>query len=238
MIHPTAVIHSTARIDDSAEIGAYAVIGDHVAIDERVTVYPHAVIGRPPQSAGIVPPKEFIVGVQIAAGSVIGAHAVIYQGVVIHYNVLIGDGAKIRENTTIGVDCVIGSNSTLQNDVVLGDRVRVVDLSHITAGVRVGDDVFWSVGVLSMNDNRNGQGLAAPQIGAKAFIGGGSILLPGVDIGEEAVVAAGSIVTKDVKTGSRVQGVAAKPYYTREYETMEGAYDLSYHGTPGPRPDE
>ena len=235
MIHPTAVVHDSAVIDASAEIGAYAVIGEEVLIGEDVHVFPHAVIGRPPRTAGIVPPKEYVPGVLIGHGCVIGSHAVIYQGVRLAQNILIGDGAKIRENTTIGQDCVIGSNSTLQNDVVLGNRVRVVDLSHITAGVRVGDDVFWSVGVVSMNDNRNGTGLTAPQIEAKAFIGGGAILLPGVTVGAEAIVAAGSVVTRDVDPRSRVQGVAAKPYYTRAYDDF---HDLSYHGTPGPRTDE
>lgn len=244
MIHPTAVIGLGSFVPDTADIGAYVVIGPNVIIGRDVAIFPHAVIGRLPKTTGIVPPKEYIPEVVISDGCVIGAHAVLYQGVTLGEETLVGDGAKIRENTTIGRECVIGSNSTLQNDVVLGDRVRVVDLSHITAGVRVGDDVFWSVGVLSMNDNRNGKGLTAPWVGNGAFIGGGAVLLPGVAIGEESIVAAGAIVTKDVAAGSRVQGVAATRYHTREYDDMEGAlgmdgkHDLSYGGTPGPRPND
>ncbi len=213
----------------TAHIYPNVVIEEDVTIEGDVTIFPGAYIGKPPKVAGIVPPKEYRPATLIRRGSVIGANAVIYKGVEIGESVLVGDGATIRENTTIGSGSVVGSNSTLQNDVVLGERVRVVDLSHITAGVRVGDDAFWSVGVLSMNDNRDGGGLRAPQVGARAFIGGGAALLPGVQIGEDSTVAAGSVVTRDVADSTRVQGVPAKPYMKPIWSP--GA-DPSYDGHP------
>ena len=149
--------------DEVDRIHPTAVIWPNVMIGEGVTIYPYAVIGRPPQVTGIVPPKEYIEVTYIGKGSVIGSGVTIYSGVALGDNVLIGDGVRIRENTSIGSQSVIGSNSTLQNDIRIGERVRVVDLSHITAGVVLEDDVFWSVGVLSMNDNRDGEGLKAPR---------------------------------------------------------------------------
>lgn len=195
-------------------------------IDDGVVVFPNTVIGRPPMVAGIVPPKEYIPVTSIGKGTVIGSNVTIYSGVVIGPNVLIGDGARIRENTVIDEGSVIGSNSTLQNDVTIGKRCRVVDLSHITAGVVLEDDVFWSVGVLSMNDNRDGEGLKAPYVEEGAFIGGNAALLPGVRIGAGATVGAGSVVTHDVDAGDRVMGVPAR---------VKVAHDLGYDGTPGPR---
>jgi acetyltransferase-like isoleucine patch superfamily enzyme len=206
-----------------------AIIYPNVEIEDGVTIFPYAVIGRPPMAAGIVPPKESRGLTRIMRGSVIGSHVTIYRGVNIGEQVLVGDGARIRENTSIGYQSVVGSNSTIQNDVSIGQRVRIVDLSHVTAGVRIEDDVFWSVGVVSMNDNRGGKGLEAPHVGARAFIGGGAILLPGVYVGEEAVVAAGAVVTRDVEEGHRVQGVPARRFFPQP--TDENGYtDPSYDG--------
>ena len=196
--------------DQIGAIHPNVVIFDGVRLAAGVTIFPGSVIGRPPMSTGIVPPKEYIPDTIIGSGCVIGSNVTIYAGVTLGANVLIGDGARIRENTTIGEGSVVGSNSTIQNDAVIGCRVRIVDLSHITAGVTIEDDVFWSVGVLSMNDNRDGQGLKRMRIGARAFVGGGALLLPGSDIGAGAMVAAGAVVTHPVAPGSAVRGVPAR----------------------------
>lgn len=231
MIHPTAIIDERAFVAHNAEVGPYVVIEGPAMIDGGVSIFPGAVIGRPPKVAGIVPPKEYREKTWVRSGAVIGANVVLYAGVEIGPDVLIGDGVKIRENTTIGRGSVVGSNSTLQNDVVIGERVRVVDLSHITAGVRIADDVFWSVGVLSMNDNRDDLGLRAPKIERGAFIGGGAILLPGVEIGEDAMVAAGAVVTRSVQPKVRVQGVPARTFYPQPMNEGERRFhDLSYDG--------
>ncbi len=198
--------------DQIRSIHPNVVIFEGVLIAEDVTIFPGSVIGRPPMSTGIVPPKEYIPDTIIGPGCVIGSNVTIYAGVTLEANVLIGDGARIRENTTIGEGSVVGSNSTIQNDAVIGRRVRIVDLSHITAGVTIEDDVFWSVGVLSMNDNRDGQGLKRMRIGAGSFIGGGALLLPGSDLGAGAMVAAGAVVPPSVEAGSAGRGVPARPW--------------------------
>jgi acetyltransferase-like isoleucine patch superfamily enzyme len=184
-----------------------------VEIPASTTIYPGAVVGRTPMAAGVIArqplvPRETIIG----EGCVIGANAVIYAGVHMGDNVLIGDGTTIRENTTIGDDTVIGSNCTVQNGAIIGSRVKIVDLSHITFDTVIGDEAFLSVGVYTMNDNsmqRGGQ-VVGPKIGRRARIGGGALLLPGVRIGEEAVVAAGAVVTKDVPPGNVVMGIPAR----------------------------
>lgn len=209
---PLAMISEHAVVDASAIIHPFVTIYPGVWIGPDVEVFEGAVIGRPPKVAGIVPPKEYIPTTTIGRGCVIGTNATIYSGVALESDVLIGDGVRIRENSAVGAGSVIGSNSTLQNDVRLGCRVRVVDLSHITAGVTVEDDVFWSVGVLSMNDNRDGTGLRCMHVGERAFIGGGALLLPGSDVGAGAVVAAGSVVTRPISPGETVRGVPARTW--------------------------
>lgn len=211
-IDRSARISVDAILHPTVEIGPNVVIYGDTTIGEGVAIFAGAVIGRPPKSAGIVPPKTSSSPAMVGPGCVIGANAVIYRGTVLEGYNLIGDGATIREDCFIGAESIIGNNSTVQNDVRTGRRVRVVDLSHLTAGLRIGHDVFWSVGVLSMNDNRHGDGLKAPTVDNLAFIGGGALLLPGVHIGEEAMVAAGSVVTHDVLANTRVQGIPARPY--------------------------
>ena len=190
-------------------------------VSEKATLFPGAVVGRPPKKAGnfhvpVRGGKETV----ISPGAVIGCNAVIYEGCFIGKDVLIGDGATIRENTHIDDQTIIGNNTTIQNDVTIGKRSRVVDLSHITAGVVIGDDVFISTGVLTMNDNSLARGgeLNPPFIDNNARSGGGAILLPGVRVGSDALVAAGAVVTKDVKPGARVQGVPAKTFPQPETE--------------------
>lgn len=190
---------------------------NNVLISSDVTIFPGAIIGRPPKGTGSIHQRptahrHTIIG----RGSVIGANAVIYQGVALGRNVLIGDGATIREDTTIDDDAIIGSNATLQNNVYVGFKSRVLDLSHITAHVRIGDNVFVSVGVLTMNDNSMAQGgaLNPPRVENNARIGGGAALLPGMIVGHGALVATGAVVTHPVGDNVRVQGVPARPYGT------------------------
>ena len=188
---------------------------DDVLIGTGVTIFPGAVIGRPPKATSAVHQRPLAEQHTIIGhGSVIGANAVIYQGTALGRNVLIGDGATIRENSTLDDDVIIGSNATIQNNVRIGRCSRVLDLSHITAHVVIGEETFVSVGVLTMNDNSMGQGgdLNPPRIDNHVRIGGGAALLPGMHVGEGALVATGAVVTHTVGENVRVQGIPARPY--------------------------
>ena len=216
-----------------------------VTIDEGVTIFPGAVIGKPPRIAGVVHqtphanPYTFI-----GKGSVIGANAVIYQGVSIGHSVLVGDGATIRENCQLFDQSIVGNNTTFQNNVYLGARSRVIDLCHITAWVSIGEDTFISTGVLTMNDNSFAQGgeLKPPCIGSRVKIGGGAILLPGVNIRDGATVAAGAVVTHDVEEDDLVKGIPARSILPKKSSMEPGPEDVDwndpdamwrmyYHGT-------
>lgn len=218
-IHATAQIHPKATLGKNVHIGPGAIIHECVDLADGVYIWDNSVIGRAPQRPGSEPIRD---GRRTSIGrdSVIGTNCTIYAGTFIHNNVLIGDGVRIRENCKIWAGCIIGSNCTFQNEVTMYAESRVIDLSHITAGVVIGAGAFVSTGVLTMNDDsfagNNATGekrLNPPSIGSHASIGGGATLLPGVNIGEDAVVAAGSIVTKNVEPGTLVMGVAAKRRY-------------------------
>ena len=210
--------------DEIGRIHSSAIIYDGVEVGPNVTVFPGAVIGRPPMGVGMIPPKKAGTVTSIGAGSVIGANAVIYQGVVTGPECLIADGVVIREDVRLGERAVIGQNATIQNGAVIGNRSRVLDLSHVTAGAIIGDDVFWSVNVISLNDNSMNHGgeLDYPSVGDGASLGAGSVILPGQHVGERAIVGAGAVVTHDVPDDGQVRGIPARPL---DFFDMFGGYD-------------
>lgn len=116
---------------------------------------------------------------------------------------LIHRGAQIGQGVTIGSHCNIC-------DCRIGDRVSIQTACHITRGVIIEDDVFIGPRVVTLNDKLTSGPLTYPRICRGAKIGGGSVILPGVTIGENAVVGAGSVVTRDVPAGATVVGNPAR----------------------------
>ncbi len=142
---------------------------------------------------------------------------------VIAPDVTMGDGTQlgnfvlIRANSTLGAGCKIGSYVDIEGDVSIGDNVSLQSGCYITRGVVIEDDVFCGPRVITMNDKRivhRRPALTfdrrAPRIRRAARVGGGSILLPGVTIGINAFVGAGSVVTRDVPDGVIVAGNPAR----------------------------
>lgn len=148
-------------------------------------------------------------------------------------DVTIGDGTRvgnfvfIRDNTRIGADCTIGSYVDIEGDVVIGSGVSLQSGCYITRGVVIEDLVFCGPRVITMNDKRICHRRSAltfvrdaPRILRAARVGGGSVLLPGVTIGANAFVGAGSVVTRDVKERAIVVGNPARVVGTVKDEEL------------------
>ena len=125
----------------------------------------------------------------------------------------------VMKKVKIGKDCNICSHSFLENNIVIGDRVTIKNGSKLFSSMKIEDDVFIGPNVTFTNDlyprsirDKKKQILKFPKtiIYKGASIGGGSTILPGIKIGEKAIIGAGSIVTKDVKAGSITYGEQAK----------------------------
>ncbi len=137
----------------------------------------------------------------------------------------IGEGTTIWQycvilkGAIIGKDCNLCSHCFIENDVVIGDRVTIKNGVYIFDSIRIEDDVFIGPNVTFTNDvyprSRRGpieSKLLYPttKICKGASIGGGATILPGVTVGINAIVGAGSVISKDVPDGAIVYGAAAK----------------------------
>jgi acetyltransferase-like isoleucine patch superfamily enzyme len=110
---------------------------------------------------------------------------------------------------------VVGSGVAVDNDVTIGARVKVQTGSYVTAFTVLEDDVFVAPCVTTTNDNAMGRHprdfeLRGATLRRACRVGAGSVLLPGVEVGEEAFVAAGALVTRDVASRTLVMGVPAR----------------------------
>ena len=146
-----------------------------------------------------------------------GEHCVIFPDVKIGEGTRLGNFVLIRAQTCIGADCIIGSYVDIEGEVTIGARVSLQSACYITRGVVIEDEVFCGPRVTTMNDKRMSYRRpslkfvrAAPRILRGARVGGGSVLLPGVTIGANALVGAGSVVTKDVPDRAIVVGNPAR----------------------------
>ncbi|MDY0069733.1 MAG: WxcM-like domain-containing protein [Porticoccaceae bacterium] len=133
----------------------------------------------------------------------------------------IGEGTRIWQfvvvlpGALIGADCNICAQCFIENDVVIGDRVTVKNGVQLWDGLRIGDDVFIGPNVSFAND-RFPRSRKYPEEFLKtiihdgASVGAGSVILPGVTVGSNAMVGAGAVVTRSVPPNAVVVGNPAK----------------------------
>jgi len=215
-ISPGAVVHEGARIGSGARIGAGTVVHSETEVGERCIVEDNVVLGKRAQlragsSAAGADPRPLVLG----ADATVCCGAVLYAGARIGPGVIVGDQAQVREGATIGEGSVVGRGSAVEFGVRIGAGVLIQSDVYVTAGTVIEDHVFLGPGVLTTNDDTmgrhpRGEPLRGPTFKRACRVGGGAVFVPGVVIGEEAFVAAGSVVTRDVGAREVVMGVPAR----------------------------
>jgi acetyltransferase-like isoleucine patch superfamily enzyme len=214
---PGLLLGEGVRLPDGVLLGGNVMIHAGTVIGDRARIQDGAVLGKPPAlgrhstaSRGATGPLEIGEGVTVGAGAVIAAGTRVGPGA------FVGDHAFVRERTVIGEASAIGAATNVDNDVTIGARVKIQTGCYITAFTTIEDDVFVAPCVTTTNDNTMGRHgpdfeLRGALLRRACRVGAGSILLPGIEVGEEAFVAAGALVTRDVPPRTLVMGVPAKP---------------------------
>ena len=191
-------------------IGKTAIIHPNVKIGENHCFGEYVIIGEPQHGSTPGYSKT-----EIGHNAVIRSHTVVYAGNVIGDYFHTGHGVMIRENNIIGDEVSIGTGSVVEHHVEIGNGVRIhsqvfiPEYSILEETCWLGPNVVLTNAKFPLSQNVKQQ-LRGPVVNRGAKIGANSTLLPGIVIGENALVGAGSVVTADVPANKVAAGNPAK----------------------------
>jgi acetyltransferase-like isoleucine patch superfamily enzyme len=213
------VVAEDVLVGENVSIGNNVIIYEGVVIGNNVSVGDNVILGKGPKL-----PKastehgnlENLSKLVIEDDISIGCNVIIFRDVIIGKNSFIADMAFIREKCTIAENVTIGKGVTVENNTSIGAFTKIQANAYITAYITIEDHVFIAPCVITTNDNFMGRTeerfklKKGAHIKSGARVGGGVTLLPAITIGKEAMVAAGSVVTKDVPDYKLVMGIPAR----------------------------
>ena len=213
---PGLWIAPDVEIPEDAYVGVNVVLHAGVRLGPGCHLEDGAVLGKMTRpNAGSKNPHAVAAATLVGAGALIGTGAVLCAGAEVRAGVFVGDHALLRERSvlddgsavghavSIGIGVRIGVGSRLQSFVAVGpdclieDDVFLGPLVNLSSGqtMRPGDDPLRTQAVTLRRGSR---------------IGAGAQVLPGVEVGEAAVVGANAVVVRDVPAGAVVRGVPAR----------------------------
>jgi acetyltransferase-like isoleucine patch superfamily enzyme len=193
------VIYPGTVIGDGCRIGDNVVLGKQPALSPRSTAK-----------------REELPPLELGEGTIVSTGSVVFAGTRIGARVILGDQSCVRERCVLGDDVVVGRGSLVENDTRVGARTKIQANAYVTAYSILEDDVFIAPCVVTTNDNFMGRTeqrhalRKGPTIRRGARIGGGAVLLPGIEVGEEAFVGAGAVVVRNVPPRALVVGNPAR----------------------------
>lgn len=191
IIGQNTIIDSSVVLSEDSKIGDFSIIGH--SLGDNPEIYP----------------------TQIGKGCIIRSHSVIYMGNTIGDFFQTGHGILIREFNNIGNHVSVGTHSVLEHHIQIGENVRIHTNAFIPEYSVIEDDAWIGPNVVLTNavypaSPQAKAKLKGPHILQKAKIGANATILPGVVIGRNALVGAGSVVTRDVPDGKVVVGNPAR----------------------------
>ena len=195
----TAIVYPGTVVGEGCQILDYAVVGKQPTLSPRSTAR-----------------REELGPLELGAGTIVSTGAVVFAGTTVGERVVVGDQACVRERCTIGDDVVIGRGSLVENDTSVGALTKIQAHAYITAYSLLEENVFIAPCVITTNDNFMGRTekrhelVKGPTIRRGARVGGGAVLLPGIEVGEEAFVGAGAVVLRDVPPRAVMVGTPAR----------------------------
>jgi acetyltransferase-like isoleucine patch superfamily enzyme len=198
-IHPSAVVYEGTVLGAGVQVLEGAVVGKQPALSPRSTAS-----------------RDPLEPTRIGDGTIVSTGAIVFAGSEIGARVILGDQSCVRERVVIGDDVVLGRGVLVENNTSVGAMTKIQADAYITAYAILEEHVFIAPCVVTSNDNFMGRTerrralVAGPTIRRGARIGAGAVLCPGVEIGEEAFVGAGAVVTANVAPRSVVVGNPAR----------------------------
>jgi perosamine synthetase len=223
----TAAVNTASRVPQSVQVNVPRVGTDGATVSKNAVLRGQVHIGK-----GTVIEDNVILGHRDDGVLTIGEDSRIRSGSIIYSDVSIGRGLKtghnvlIREETQIGDNVLVGTNTVVDGHCRVGNRVAMQTNVYLTAYSTVEDGVFLGPCSVTTNDKymEYGAKLAGARIKKEARIGANSTILPGITIGEKAVVGSGTVVTKDVPDKAVVVGNPAR-------EIQRSAASKPVHGS-------
>jgi acetyltransferase-like isoleucine patch superfamily enzyme len=235
---------SPTEIATGCSLGNYTTVDGGVHIAENCSVGGYSVLGHPSKREvmghdataeldriqdRLVQEATLVMG----PNSVVRSHSVVYLHVRTGPRLVTGHNVMIREHTTIGARCIFGSYASSDGYTVIGDDVQVGQYAQLSQGARIGNGCFVG-GHTVFSDNRMAVrdpdlDLFGATLGDRVRIGLACVILPGVNIGDDSMVGAGSVVTGDIPPGVLAVGSPAR--VLRELSSEEiGSYRDSVAG--------
>jgi len=199
------------------EVGENVVIYPGTVIGEGCRIGDNVVLGKQPTlSPRSTTVREELPPLELGAGTVVSTGAVVFAGTRTGEGVILGDQSCVRERCVLGDGVVVGRGSLVENDTTIGARTKIQANAYVTAYSTLEEDVFVAPCVVTTNDDFMGRTekrhalRRGPTVRRGARVGGGAVLLPGIEVGEEAFVGAGAVVIRDVPARAVVVGNPAR----------------------------
>ncbi|KGA97304.1 UDP-3-O-(3-hydroxymyristoyl) glucosamine N-acyltransferase [Alkalihalobacillus alcalophilus ATCC 27647 = CGMCC 1.3604] len=209
------IIEENVKIGKGVKIGHHCVIKKDTIIQDHVRIEDLSILGKLPSSNKKMArkPEAHLAPLIIGSHTLIGAQVTLYRGSEIGNHAFIADQSSIREQVKIGQQTIVGRQVIIEPNTTIGEKTTIQTGSYITADTVIEEHVFIGPCCSMSNDKYMASGKGkhtGPRIRKGAKLGNHATLLPNIEIGEEAVVGAGAVVTKDVASRSTVVGNPAK----------------------------
>lgn len=209
-IHPSAIVSADAELGEGVVIGPYTIIHPGVRLGPGSFVGSHCELGLP--VGGARPGAAPAATLEIGANATIRSGTILYAGSRFGPRLECGHRVTIREGTVAGENLRVGTLSDIQGDCVIGDFSRLHGNVQVGKGSKIGNYVWVFPFVVLTNDpHPPSDHCLGVSLADFAVVGAHSVLLPGVRVGREAVIGAGSVVNADVGPGKLANGHPAKP---------------------------